>query len=132
MKKAIILLLLFILFGMNFEKTYAKEQNPKNVVSEIGTITKEEAENFYAFCRTYLVRFMFLMTDESLTSLGKKVPDLMDYTSGNTLIDFSSNINAQLYTAIDLTSEEISYVEEKIRTVDANRSLVTGNSSTKG
>ena len=35
MKKAIMLLLLFILFGMNFEKTYAKEQNPKNVVSEI-------------------------------------------------------------------------------------------------
>lgn len=44
MKKTIILLLLFILFGMNFEKTYAKEQNPKNVVSEIGTITKEDLE----------------------------------------------------------------------------------------
>ena len=72
---------------------------------------------------------MLFNSSESLSSLGKKVPDLMDYTNDNALINFSANINAQLYTAIGLTCEEISYVEEKIRTIDANRSLISNNGS---
>lgn len=34
--------------------------------------TEKEAQNFFKYCRTNIIRFMFLMTDESLTSLGKK------------------------------------------------------------
>lgn len=76
--------------------------------------TKEEAVNFFNYCRTPLIRFMFLMTDESLTSLAKKVPDLLDYTADNDLIDFSADLSEQLYRLIGLTDEEIKYVETVI------------------
>ena len=77
--------------------------------------TKAEAENFYKFCRTALVRFMFLMTDEALTSLGKKVPDLMDYSSKNVLIDFTKDLNQQLNELVGLTKEEVDYINSSIR-----------------
>lgn len=89
--------------------------------------TKEEANNFFKYCRTYLVRFMFLMTDESLTSLGKKVPDVMDYTGDNTIVDFSKDLNRQLYNAVGLTPEEINYVEGRIKGMDMARSLADDN-----
>jgi hypothetical protein len=76
--------------------------------------TKIEAINFYNYCKTYLIRFMFLMTDESLTSLGKKVPDIGDYTNGNQLIDFTQDLNAQLYELFGLSEEESSYIEDVI------------------
>ena len=80
--------------------------------------TQEEAVNFFNYSRTALIRFMYLMTDESLTSLGKKVPDIMDYSSASELIDFSKDLNKQLYKLVGLTEEEISYVESVIRFKD--------------
>ena len=77
--------------------------------------TKTEAENFYKFCRTALVRFMFLMTDEALTSLGKKVPDLMDYTNKNKLVDFSNDLDSQLNKLVGLTNEEVEYINGTVR-----------------
>lgn len=59
--------------------------------------TKKEAENFYKYMKSELIRFAFLMTDESLTSLGKLVPDIGNYKDDNGIIDFSKNINEQLY-----------------------------------
>ena len=70
---------------------------------------------------------MYLMTDESLTSLGKKVPDIMDYTNANSIIDFTKDLNEQLYKVIGLTQEEIHYVEDRIKGVDSARSLNDGN-----
>ena len=82
----------------------------------LGTFkTKTEAENFYKFCRSALVRFMFLMTDEALTSLGKKVPDLMDYTAKNKLVDFSKNLDVQLKELVGLTDEEFNYIKGAVR-----------------
>ena len=66
---------------------------------------------------------MFLMTDESLTSLGKKVPDVMVYTSENTLLDFNADLNDQIYKVVGLTQEEIAYVENRIKGIDTARSL---------
>ena len=80
--------------------------------------TEAEARNFYNYSKTALIRFMYLMTDESLTSLGKKVPDIMDYTADNGIIDFSKDINKQLYTLVGLTEDEIAYVESVIRFKD--------------
>ncbi len=77
--------------------------------------TQAEAQNFYNYANTDLIRFMFLMTDEALTSLGKKVPDIMDYSNQNKLIDFSRDLNKQLYELIGLSSEEISFIESKVR-----------------
>ena len=77
--------------------------------------TQNEAQNFYNYANTDLIRFMFLMTDEALTSLGKKVPDIMDYSNKNKLIDFSKDLNKQLYELVGLSSEEISFIESKVR-----------------
>lgn len=80
--------------------------------------TESEAQNFYKYCRTKLIRFMFLMTDESLTSLGKKVPDILDYSNGNTLVDFSKDLNCQLYNLIGLTDKEIEYIDSVVKVKD--------------
>ncbi len=82
----------------------------------LGTFkTEEEAKNFFSYANTYLIRFMFLMTDEALTSLGKKVPDILNYQSTNQYIDFSKDLNNQLYKLVGLSEEEILYVENTIR-----------------
>jgi hypothetical protein len=58
---------------------------------------------------------MYLMTDEQLTSLGKKVPDLLDYTKNNKFIDFSKkDIDSQLYQLFSLEEQDIKYIEEVI------------------
>ena len=77
--------------------------------------TEREAQNFFKYCKTTLIRFMFLMTDESLTSLGKKVPDILDYTDNNGIIDFSQDVNEQLYDLVGLTIEERDYIESIIK-----------------
>lgn len=81
--------------------------------------TEKEAVNFYHYCKTTLIRFMFLMTDEALTSLGKKVPDIMDYSDQNTLVDFQKDLNPQLYALVELTSDEISYIESIVKSKEA-------------
>lgn len=42
--------------------------------------TEKEAQNFFKYATSEVIRFAFLLTDESLTSLAKKVPDLLDYS----------------------------------------------------
>ena len=59
--------------------------------------TEQEARNFLKYATSEIIKFAFLLTDESLTSLAKKVPDIENYTDQNGLIDFSGDVNAQLY-----------------------------------
>ena len=81
----------------------------------LGTFkTEAEAKNFYNFVKTDIVKFMFLMTDESLTSLGKRVPDLINYNKLD-FIDFDKDLNEQLNSLIGLTEQEIVYIRSKIR-----------------
>ena len=81
----------------------------------LGTFeTEQEAENFFAYANTYLVRFLFLMTDEALTSLGKKVPDLGDYSSLRPLLDFSKSLDNQLYALLGLNDEDIEHIEKTV------------------
>ena len=80
--------------------------------------TEKEAQNFFNYCRTVLIRFMFLMTDESLTSLGKKVPDILDYTDDNDILDFSKDLNKQLYELVGLSDSEIAYIESVVKAKD--------------
>ena len=83
--------------------------------------TKTEAENFLKFCQSYLVRFLFLMTDEALTTLAKEVPYFADWKKAGGLIDFNGDINAQLCTLVKLTKAESAYVANTIRTLDNSR-----------
>lgn len=79
--------------------------------------TKEEAVNFFEYANSYLIKYAFLMTDESLTSLGKRVPDILNYKSNNGLVDFSKDINKELYSLFKLDEAEITYIEEKVKSI---------------
>lgn len=76
--------------------------------------TKEEAENFLKFANSTIIKYMFLMTDESLSSLAKLVPDISDYTKNNTIINFDNTIDSQFYKILQLTEEEIKYINKKV------------------
>ena len=76
--------------------------------------TEAEARNFYKYGRAELIRFAFLLTDESLTSLAKKVPDLLDYTDDNGIIDYSGDVNAQLYALFDINETEQQHIRQTL------------------
>ena len=75
--------------------------------------TYEEALNFFNYCNTYIIRYAFLMTDEALSSLGKQVPDLVNYNNSQ-IIDFSENLDKQLFELIDFSDKEIEYIKHRI------------------
>ena len=54
------------------------------------------------------------MSDEALTSLGKKVMDIGDYSNKNPFLDFSGDLDSQLFTLVGLTQEEAMLVKEKV------------------
>ena len=66
--------------------------------------------------RGLLIAYAFLMTDESLTSLAKKVPDLLDYTDNNGLIDYNGNVNGQLYKLFGMDNAQQQYIKEVLST----------------
>lgn len=81
--------------------------------------TKEEAENFFKYANSNLIKYSFLMSDENLSSLGKWVPDAMDYTSNNKLISFTSSrdIDSQLKQFLDLTDNEVKHINDTLRNI---------------
>lgn len=78
--------------------------------------SKEEAINFFKYVSSDIIRFAFLLTDESLTTLGKKVPDIINYTNDNDYIDFNNNVNEQLADLIGLSNDEIEYIHNHLKT----------------
>ncbi len=78
--------------------------------------TEKEAQNFFKYCRAELIRFAFLLTDESLTSLAKKVPDLIDYSDNNAYIDFSDDINSQLYKLLNIDDVNQAHIRSVLAT----------------
>lgn len=76
--------------------------------------TKTEAENFKKYVSSFIIRYTFLMTDEALTSLAKWVPDVLDYSNHNKLIDFSKNIDDQLCSLMGFSLDDFEYMKEKV------------------
>ncbi len=72
--------------------------------------TKEEAENFYKYMQSDIIKFAFLLSDEALTSLAKFVPDIKDYKNDNKELNFDQDINKQLITQIGLSKEEVDFI----------------------
>jgi hypothetical protein len=72
--------------------------------------TEEEARNFYSYIDSKFIRFAFLLTDEALTSLAKLVPDIINYNSGNGIIDFGNDVDEQLFKLLGITEKEIEYI----------------------
>ncbi len=78
--------------------------------------TEEEARNFYRYAESELIRFAFLMTDENLTSLAKQVPDILNYTNENGIIDFNGDVNKQLYDLFEIDEANIAHIREVLAT----------------
>ena len=77
--------------------------------------TEREARNFYTYCQTDFIRYAFLLTDEALTSLGKLVPDLLNYADDNGLIDYTHDVNAQLYRLFGIDDEVRAIIERTLQ-----------------
>ena len=77
-------------------------------------VTEQEAKNFFKYATSEIIRFAFLLTDESLTSLAKKVPDLLDYSDENSLIDYNGDVNAQLYNLFNIDKNNQLYIIEML------------------
>ena len=73
--------------------------------------TEKEAQNFLKYASSEIIRFAFLLTDESLTSLAKKVPDLLDYSDNNGIIDYDEDVDNQLYRLLGLNDEDRQYIK---------------------
>ncbi len=78
--------------------------------------TEQEAQNFLKYATSEIIRFAFLLTDESLTSLAKKVPDLLDYSNENGLVDYSGDVNAQLYKLFEIDEKNQQHIREILAT----------------
>lgn len=76
--------------------------------------TEREARNFYAYCNSEFIRYTFLLTDEALTSLAKLVPDLGDYTDDNVVLDFSADLDSQLYALFELDPSEQAFIKDAL------------------
>lgn len=76
--------------------------------------TKKEANNFLRYATSELVRFAFLLTDEALTSLALMVPDFKDYSDSNEYLDFSKNIDEQLYSLFKISREGILHIQQTL------------------
>ena len=74
--------------------------------------TEQEAKNFFKYATSEIIRFAFLLTDESLTSLAKKVPDLLDYSDSNGIIDYNGDVNAQLYKVFGIDTQNQQHIKE--------------------
>lgn len=61
-----------------------------------------------------IIRFAFLLTDESITSLAKLVPDIIDYTNENSIINFNKDIDNQLVELLGISKEKYIYIRSKI------------------
>lgn len=79
------------------------------------------AETVFKFCQSDIVCFLFLKTEEALTTLAKEVPWFGEWKTAGGLIDFKGDIGAQLCKLFKLTKTEAAYVVNTIRTLDASR-----------
>jgi len=50
---------------------------------------------------------------------------LMDYSDANTLVDFSADLNKQLYNLMELTEEEITHIENTVNNLRKSRKEMT-------
>lgn len=79
--------------------------------------TKQEAVNFYKYVSSFIIRFAFLLTEDNLTSLGKRVPDVLDYTANNHMLNWNENINEQLCKLLGLSDAEFKYVKDSVENI---------------
>ena len=76
--------------------------------------SEKEAHNFLRYASSELIRFAFLLTDEALTSLALMVPDLQDYSDDKRFIDFSKDIDQELYNLFGISQRGIRHIQSAL------------------
>ena len=54
------------------------------------------------------------MTDEALSSLGKRVPDILNYKQTNSLVDFKKDLDTQLFKLCGFNETEINHITKTV------------------
>ncbi len=78
--------------------------------------TEKEAQNFFKYATSEIIRFAFLLSDEALTSLAKLVPDLKDYSDNNGIINYDKDVNTQLYDLFGIDSKNQDHIRAVLAT----------------
>lgn len=73
------------------------------------------------YIQSDVIKYTFLLTDERLSSLAKWVPDILDYSNKNKLIDFSANIDKQLSKFLNLSDKNLKYMQNRWNNLKRNR-----------
>lgn len=76
--------------------------------------TLKEAQNFKKYVASYFIRYTFLMTNEDLSSLAKRVPDFINYSDNNQYLNFNGDIDSQLSKLMNITTEEFEYMKNRV------------------
>lgn len=76
--------------------------------------SEREAQNFLKYATSEVIRFAFLLTDEALTSLAKKVPDILNYKDDNGIIDFDKDIDSQLYNLLNISETDQVFIKRTL------------------
>ena len=71
--------------------------------------TFDEASNYMNYLSSKFCTFTLNLTHGG-ANLGKLTPDLLDYTSANTIINWTKDIDEQLYKVLGLAEEEIKHI----------------------
>jgi hypothetical protein len=79
---------------------------------------EQEARNFLLYAESELIRFTLLLTDEALTSLAMMVPDIIDYSDGNGIIDFKGNVDEQLYNLFHISDSGKAHIKKTLAAKD--------------
>lgn len=79
--------------------------------------TEEEAKNFMKYAQSKVIKYTFLLTDEALSSLAKWVPDILDYSDNNGLINFDEDIDVQLCKLINFNQNEFEYICNRVHSL---------------
>lgn len=75
--------------------------------------TEIEANNFATYCKSNIVKLLFILTGDSMSSLGYKVPDFINYKT-NHFLDFTKDIDTQLAKLFKLSKIEVSEIMEEV------------------
>ena len=84
--------------------------------------SEKEAQVFFKYMKSYIIRFAFLLTDENLTSLGKYVPDILNYDKSE-IFDFSLDFDVQLCKILELTDDEFAYIKKRVDDIRTQKEM---------
>ena len=73
-----------------------------------------EANNFYKYAKSKFFRYCLLLSDEAITSLGRFVPDFINYGT-NSIINFEKDVDEEIIRVLNLTKDDVALIDSYIK-----------------